>query len=71
MRDITIKSDESLVSFDVTSLFTNVPIGKAVEVIHGKLGEEDDLIERTLLLPNRIAELLGSVLKIYILQLRW
>ena len=34
MRDITISSDESLVSFDVTYLFTNVPIK---EVIRGKL----------------------------------
>ena len=47
MRDITISNHESLVSFNVTSLFTNVPFRKAVEVIHGKLWEDDDLIERT------------------------
>ena len=29
MRDVTINSDESLVSFDVSSLFTNVPIAVA------------------------------------------
>ena len=63
MRDITINSDESLVSFDVTSLFTNVPIGEAVEVIRGKLWEDDDLIERTPLSPDRIAELLGLCLR--------
>lgn len=63
MRDITIDSDESLVSFDVTSLFTNVPIGEAVEVIRDKLREDDSLIERTPLSPDRIAELLGLCLR--------
>ena len=63
MRDITISSDESLVSFDVTSLFTNVPTGEAVEVIGGKLWEDDDLIKRTPLSPDRIAELLSMCLR--------
>ena len=31
MRDITIGEDEMLVSFDVSSLFTNVTIGEAVQ----------------------------------------
>ena len=37
MRDVTAASDESLVSFDVTSLFTNVPIGEAVDVIRERM----------------------------------
>ena len=37
MRDITLGEDELLVSFDVSSLFTNVPIGAAVQVILGKM----------------------------------
>ena len=63
MGDITIGSDESLVSFDVTSLFTNVPIGEAVEIIRDRLREDEDLVERTPLSPDRIAELLGLCLK--------
>ena len=63
MRDITIDSDESLVSFDVTSLFTNVPIGEAIDVIRDRLREDEDLTERTPLSPDRIAELLGLCLK--------
>ena len=41
MRDITIEEDELLVSFDMSSLFTNVPIGEAVQVIQAKLREDD------------------------------
>ena len=33
MRDVCMMEDEVLVSFDVVSLFTNVPIGEAVKVI--------------------------------------
>ena len=56
-------SDESLVSFDVTSLFTNVPIEEAVGVIRDKLREDEDLVERTPLSPDRVAELLSLCLK--------
>ena len=63
MRDVTIGEDESLVSFDVTSLFTNVPIGEAVEIIRDRLREDEDLVERTPLSPDRIAELLSLCLK--------
>ena len=52
-------SDESLVSFDVTSLFTNVPIEEAAGVIRDKLREDEDLVERTLLSPDRVVELLS------------
>ena len=37
MRDITVRDDELLVSFDVSSLFTNVPIGEVVQVMQAKL----------------------------------
>ena len=33
MTDVTLAEDEVLVSFNVSSLFTIVPIGEAVEVI--------------------------------------
>ena len=34
-----VEAEEALVSFDVTSLFTNVPIDEAVDIIHRKLAE--------------------------------
>ena len=58
MRDVTISSDES-VSFEITSLFTNVPIKEAVETIHDKLR----IWLREHHSPDRIAELLGLCLK--------
>ena len=63
MRDVTIDSDESLISFDVTSLFTNVPIGEAVDIIRDRLRDDEDLVERTPLSPDRIAELPSLCLK--------
>ena len=55
-----MEAEEVLVSFDVTSLFTNVPIDEAVDIIHRKLTEEEEeeLVERTPLLAERITELL-------------
>ena len=41
MQEERVK-EEVLVSFDVTSLFTNVPIDEAVDVIHRKLAAEEE-----------------------------
>ena len=37
MTGLRVEEDEMLVSFDVSSLFTNVPIGEAVQVIRDRL----------------------------------
>ena len=65
MQEERVEEEEVLVSFDVTSLFTNVPINEAVDVIRRKLAaeEEDDLVVRTPLPAERIAELLQLCLK--------
>ena len=52
-----------MVSSDVSSLFINVPIGKAVKDIQAKLREDGSLAERTPLSPDRIAELLDMCLR--------
>ena len=39
-----IGSDEIMISFDVSSLFTNVPIEEAIEVIHGMLHDDNSII---------------------------
>ena len=57
MAAVKVNPGELLVSFDVSSLFTNVPIREAVDVIHKRLQEDNTLVERTALLPGSIAEL--------------
>ena len=63
MRDIIVEEDGLLVGFDMSSLFTNVPIGEPVQVIQAKLREDDSLAERTPLSPDWVAELLDTCLK--------
>ena len=42
MKEERVEADETLINFDITSLFTNVPTDEAVKVIHRKLMEEED-----------------------------
>ena len=54
-----LNPDDLLVSFDVFSLFTNVPIRETVvHVICNRLQDNNTLHERTALHPNSIAALL-------------
>ena len=69
MKEERVAADEALVSFDVTSLFTNVPTEEAVEVIHRKLAEEEDLVERTPLSPESRDSALPAVSEIHLPQL--
>ena len=52
-----------VVSVDVSSLFTNVPIDEAVSVIRDKLQNDESLDERTCLSPECITELLEVCLR--------
>ena len=58
MEDVIVDKGETMVSFDVSSLFTNVPIGEAIDIIRDRLEEDDSLEDRTPLSPHRVAELL-------------
>ena len=63
MGSVHVESGEILVSFDVSSLFTNVPVDEAISVICGRLREDETLGDRTILSPEQIAELLEMCLK--------
>ena len=52
-----------MVSFDVESLFTNVPIEGAVQNTLRKLESDADLADRTTLTPVQIVDLLDFVLR--------
>ena len=47
-----------VMSLDVSSLFSNAPVGEAISVMHKRLREDATLRDRTILSPERLAELL-------------
>ena len=63
MADVTLAQEELLVSFDVSSLFTNVPVNEAVEVIWGMLRNDQELSERPKLDADNVASLLSLCIK--------
>ncbi|XP_064485960.1 uncharacterized protein LOC135398489 [Ornithodoros turicata] len=58
IRDIRIDDGDVMMSFDVISLFTNVPIDVALSVVRTKLRADVDLEDRTDLSVEDILELL-------------
>ena len=47
LRDLDLLKEETLISFDVVSLFTRVPIDDALQVISTRLAQDDTLENRT------------------------
>ena len=62
MTDVTIDGDETMISFDVVSPFTAIPVDKACGYIRTKLAHDTSLIERTQLDVDDIIRLLTFVL---------
>ncbi len=62
VKDTTLTPEETLVSFDVSALFTSVPVAQAVRVIKTRLEEEDTLHKRTKLNVEDIVDILDLVL---------
>ena len=54
--------DELVDSFDVISLFTSIPIGMAVDIVHRKLEGSDDWKIHTQLTKNQILDFLSLLL---------
>ena len=59
----TILENEIMISFDIESLFTNVPIDTAVQAALQKLENDPSLADRTKLTAAQIADLLTFVLR--------
>ena len=71
MGSVHVESDEILVSFDVSSLFTNVPVDEAISVIRERLREDETLVDRTILPPGTGCRVTGDVPEVHLLQLWW
>jgi uncharacterized protein YifE (UPF0438 family) len=58
VRNFRVEQDQELRSYDVTALFTSVPVNKAVECIRRKLEADVTLKQRTDMSPAEICRLL-------------
>ena len=63
IEGIQLKSDECMMSFDVESLFTSVPIEPSIEIIKKLLEDDKSLHQRTKMTVNQISCLLEFCLK--------
>ena len=61
-KRLPLQPGECLSSYDVTSLFTSVPIDPALNIIKDLLEKDEKLNDRTVLLVQNIIELLGFCL---------
>jgi hypothetical protein len=62
LSGLVLEPDESLVSYDVTALFTSVPVQESVQIIQQQLEDDPTLAERTTMNPSQIAEMLSCCL---------
>ena len=62
MSKTTIKPNETMISFDVVSLFTAIPVQKACHYIRKKLEDDPTLPTRTNLNVDDIVSLLDFIL---------
>ena len=63
IKEVKLKEDESMVSYDVTALFTSVPIPPVIKIIEEKLKEDKDLPRRTSMKTRHITQLLEFCLR--------
>ena len=61
-KKITLQPGECLTSYDVTALFTSVPIEPALKIIRSLLEKDEKLHDRTVLSVQHIMDLLGFCL---------
>ena len=58
IKDIKIKPEECIMSYDVSALFTSIPIEPAISIIEKQLKEDKDLHSRTNMKIHHIISLL-------------
>jgi hypothetical protein len=58
IQDIDLQNEDSLVSFGAVTLFTNVPVEEALQVIRNRLNKDSSFQERSLLQVDGVTELL-------------
>ena len=64
LSQIRVDEDESLISFEISALFTSVPVEENLTLIHEKLAADPSLADRTALSPQQVTDLLRMCLTI-------
>ena len=62
IADINLQDEDEIVSFDVVSLFTSIPVDVAVNVAQNRLVNDENLLKRTALPVTDIIKLLDFCL---------
>ena len=62
MKEIKLEEGECITSYNVTALFTSIPVPSALDIIKKKLEQHAELPNRTIMPAYSILELLGSCL---------
>lgn len=65
LRELKLNTDETMVSFDITPLFTSIPATDALTAIRRRLEEDSNLTTRSSLNPHQICLLLDLCLDLY------
>ena len=68
VKNLKVDPDEELRSYDVSALFTSIPVNKAMVIIRRRLEEDENLNKRTALSPNDIITLLEKCFELHILS---
>ena len=59
IKNITLRTEECITSYDVTTLFTSVPVGSAIDLIKQRSEQDVELEQRTPLTVQHITQHLG------------
>ena len=62
LKNVRLTEEETLVSYDVSALFTSVPVQESVDIIRKRLEDDDTLKDRTPLTPDQVTDLLSVCL---------
>ena len=63
IQDLEVPPGQAIVSYDVSALFTSIPVPDAMKVIKDKIKSDDTLSNRTPLSPDQVLELLRFCLE--------
>ena len=62
IRNVLIEDDEIMVSFDVTSLYTNIPITDTLNIIKDYVHSDDQFARKTAIPQDKFLDLVNLVL---------